>query len=78
MSSRTARRRWAKALKKETGKKEARLLHIEISHDEYCGVFNQAECNCNPHRRLFTESGKLIIEVRGIGFYDPFEFKESL
>ena len=77
MSRRAARRCWAKALKKETRTKEPRLLHIEVSHDEYCGVFKQAECNCNAGRRLFTASGELIIEVKGVGFYDPFEFKDG-
>ena len=71
-SRRAARKAWEKAIKKETGGKKE-LFHVEISHDEYCGVFEQAECNCNPYRRFFNASGKLIIDVRGVGFYDPFE-----
>ena len=70
-TQRQARKAWEKELKKI--KRSKKVFFIDIAHDEWCGVYKQNECNCNPDRTLMDEKGKTIIKILGAGFYDPFE-----
>lgn len=71
-SPRAARKAWKKRLEKEIAKKT--VFIVQFQHDEWCGIYNGNECNCNPDRVLLDRNGKVFFKVSGAGFYDPMEY----
>jgi hypothetical protein len=70
-TQRAARKAWKKEVKKLEG--SGKIFHVKIAHDEWCGIYSQNECNCNPDRTLMDEKGKTIVKILGAGFYDPLD-----
>ena len=75
-SNRQARRAWAAARRKHI--KRGNLYHVEIQHDPGCAIYTPDRlCNCDPHRVLKDDVGRVLVRVEGAGFYDPLELAES-
>ena len=72
-SNRQARRAWAAACKKHI--KRGNLYHVEFQHDPGCAIYTRERlCNCDPHRVLKDDAGRVLARVEGGGPYDPLEF----
>ncbi len=76
-SNRSARRAWASAIKRHVTR--GKVFHVEIHHDDHCGIYTAARlCNCDPDRVLKDDNGRTLAAVTGAGFYDPLEFVEAM
>jgi hypothetical protein len=76
MSNRKARRAWAAARKKHI--KRGHVYHVEFQHDPGCTIYTRERlCDCDPHRILKDEAGRVLARVEGGGPYDPLEFAEG-
>lgn len=70
-TQRAARKAWEKAIQKLKKKKTVHIL--QFHHDEWCGIYQSKECNCNPDRVALDVNGKEIVKVSGAGFFDPLD-----
>ncbi|MCE8539804.1 hypothetical protein KBY27_20270 [Ruegeria pomeroyi] len=76
-STRKARRAWAAIVRKHI--RPGHVVHLEVRHDDWCGIYTQERtCNCSPDRVLKDDKGHVLARVRGAGFYDPMEHLEVL
>ncbi|MEM6277626.1 MAG: hypothetical protein AAF714_11835 [Pseudomonadota bacterium] len=74
-TSRRARRAWAAARRRHM--KPGRIVIAEFQHDPDCAIYTPARlCNCNPHRVLKDETGRILARVEGVGHFDPTELLE--
>lgn len=42
------------------------VAHAFVSHDDWCGIYSGAECNCDPDILIHTNKGTIRVMVDGI------------